>query len=245
MRAFNIARMKKAFDSLSYGMDKRKVFDLFLDLCLQAFNLFDPERQNKINAVYDSIAYNKEEAPDRFKEMILGLGDASDPDGEGLQDALGYFYMSEIATGNLGQFFTPIEICDLMASLTIGDIDNEDLEHRKTVCDPACGSGTMLLSAAKKSKRLLFYGADLDYTCCKMAAINLLINGLEGEISHMDTLSLKFHGAFRIGRTTLGNIPAYKWFTDKDESVLFKTKIDPEVVKVAHKNRPAYLPGLF
>jgi type I restriction-modification system DNA methylase subunit len=51
--------------------------------------------------------------------------------------------------------------------------------------DPCCGSGVMLLAAAKHSPRwaidygiVQFYGADIDMTCVRMAKINLMLHGM-------------------------------------------------------------------
>ncbi|HTM67308.1 MAG TPA: N-6 DNA methylase, partial [Flavipsychrobacter sp.] len=59
----------------------------------------------------------------------------------------------------------------------------------KDICDPTCGSGRMLLAAAKINRRLNYYGADVDLTCCKMTVLNMLVNSLPGEIAWMNTLS--------------------------------------------------------
>lgn len=56
-----------------------------------------------------------------------------------------------------------------------------------TVCDPACGSGVMLLAAASEVPRWMldwnfvrFYGMDIDQTCVNMAKANIAMRGLNG-----------------------------------------------------------------
>lgn len=56
-----------------------------------------------------------------------------------------------------------------------------------TICDPACGSGVMLLAAAAECPVwavdyavVQFFGQDIDRTCVLMAKINLMIYGLNG-----------------------------------------------------------------
>ncbi len=56
-----------------------------------------------------------------------------------------------------------------------------------TICDPACGSGVMLLAAASSVPRWMldwnfvrFYGMDIDQTCVNMARVNILLHGLNG-----------------------------------------------------------------
>ncbi|GAC1315123.1 MAG: hypothetical protein NVSMB24_40450 [Mucilaginibacter sp.] len=66
-------------------------------------------------------------------------------------------------------------------------IIDENGNYPGTVYDPACGSRRMLLAAAKSNRHAMFYGADLESTCCKMALINMLFNSLGGEIAHMNS----------------------------------------------------------
>lgn len=54
-----------------------------------------------------------------------------------------------------------------------------------TICDPACGSGIMLLAAAKNVPRGLidlgmiqFYGVDIDPICVEMARLNMRLYGI-------------------------------------------------------------------
>ncbi|MGP8214230.1 MAG: N-6 DNA methylase, partial [Bacteroidia bacterium] len=101
-----------------------------------------------------------------------------------------------ISRGKNGQFFTPEHVCDAMSAMLI----NKG-EQNKTILDPCCGSGRMLLSAAKISRDNTFYGADIDYRCVKMTAINLCLNALPGEVAWMNTLSMEHWGGYTIGYT--------------------------------------------
>lgn len=56
-----------------------------------------------------------------------------------------------------------------------------------TVCDPTCGSGTLLLAMAQRFPEwalhrgyVRFYGQDLDRLCVLMARINMMLYGLNG-----------------------------------------------------------------
>lgn len=107
-----------------------------------------------------------------------------DNHGEGLKDCLGDYFMEILSNERQGQFFTPQSICDFMAQII------HPSENGKTVNDCCCGSGRMLLSAAKINRCLEFYGADIDLQCCQMTLINLCLNGLYGVVSHMDSLRM-------------------------------------------------------
>lgn len=107
-----------------------------------------------------------------------------------LTDLLGPLYMELASCGHkqyLGQFFTPQPVAQMMAAMTLGDIPEgpprEGPFH--TMCDPACGSGVMLLAAADQVRRThgpaaledwSFSGNDLDTTCALMIGAQLVAN---------------------------------------------------------------------
>jgi hypothetical protein len=65
-----------------------------------------------------------------------------------------------------GFFLTPHHLCELLIRLSIGEGD-----HRlETVCEPAVGTGRMLLHASNHLLRL--YGQDVDGTCIAVCKIN-------------------------------------------------------------------------
>lgn len=66
-----------------------------------------------------------------------------------------------------GFYPTPHNICEMMVRMTF----DEGADYRaKTVCDPAVGTGRMLLHASNYSLRL--YGQDIDPLCCTITKIN-------------------------------------------------------------------------
>lgn len=161
--------------------------------------------------------------------MVI-IGELADGDGKGFADPLGEFFMLEISRGHNGQYFTPEHICDFMNQI----IASDELQEKKKVLDPACGSGRMLLSAAKMNRNLLFYGADLDITCVQMAVINMLMNSLTGEISQMNSLSNEYFRGYKFGVRNIGGyyLPYYKMFTDPAESYIH-LKIKEDFIKKA------------
>ncbi|MES2378140.1 MAG: N-6 DNA methylase [Bacteroidota bacterium] len=144
-------------------------------------------------------------------KLLAFIRDAS----EGFCDPLAELYPQAISSGHNGQYFTPEPICDML-SIMSGDT----LSDGQKVLDPACGSGRMLLAAAKRNRFALFYGADLDNTCCKMALVNMLINSLTGEIAHLNSISNEFSRGYTIQTTLIGthHIPYYIEFTEADLS---------------------------
>lgn len=70
-----------------------------------------------------------------------------------------------------GFYPTPHEVCELMARMTIGDSPVEGLDQRlASVCDPAVGTGRMLLHASNYSLNL--YGQDISGLVVKICQIN-------------------------------------------------------------------------
>ena len=107
-------------------------------------------------------------------------------------DILGELFMRlDINSVRAGQFFTPFPIAEFMSKVTF---DKETFMNKAkekgcvTVCDPACGSGVMLLAFAKVvhdslgregTDKLELYGMDTDIRCVLMCRIQLRLNGLD------------------------------------------------------------------
>ena len=108
------------------------------------------------------------------------------------------FLLKSKASSN-GQFFTPDDLCRLMASITDANVE-EKISHigPVRVNDPACGSARTLLAhfMDKTSEDHALAGmyyyeaADIDLPTCKMAACNMMIHGLQGKVVCQDQLSL-------------------------------------------------------
>jgi hypothetical protein len=108
-------------------------------------------------------------------------------------DILGELFMRlDVNSVRAGQFFTPFPIAEFMAKVTfdketfMGQVQEKGCV---TVCDPACGSGVMLLAFAKVvhdalgrkgTGKLELYGMDTDIRCVLMCRIQLRLNGLDG-----------------------------------------------------------------
>jgi hypothetical protein len=172
---------------IGYKYGVNSVFDDFLEMVICSLSLGAKEdRYHEIVRNYEKPdAYLMAEA---FGAMVIEM----DNKGEGLKDGFGDFYMEYLSHGHNGQFFTPEPICDMMAKI----LNPGGFGER--VADCCCGSGRMLMAAAKISRNCLFFGADLDRTCAMMCVINLCLNGLLGEVCWMDTLMNRFYAGWRI-----------------------------------------------
>lgn len=115
------------------------------------------------------------------------------------QDFLGDIYM-ELGLGSHwhGQFFTPISICRMMASITMDESMERLAEERWiSVNDPACGAGATLIAAAENyrkkginyQQRVLFVGQDIDRVAAQMCYIQMTILGCPGYVIVANTLT--------------------------------------------------------
>ena len=109
------------------------------------------------------------------------------------RDILGELFMRlDVNSARSGQFFTPFSIAIMMAKINFDPEAFKRLVKEKgevTVCDPAVGSGVMLLAYAKVvndafgrwgTDHLRLYGQDIDPRCVNMCRIQLRMNGLDG-----------------------------------------------------------------
>jgi len=108
-----------------------------------------------------------------------------------LDDHLGKIYM-ECANSNsrTGQFFTPFHLSELVAGLTL----NEDVN----LCEPSCGSGGMIIAAAKTlqdrginyQQKMHVTAYDVDLTCVYMCYIQMQLLGIDATVAQRNALSI-------------------------------------------------------
>lgn len=123
-----------------------------------------------------------------------------------MKDILGDLYQGAITYGEAGQFFTPEPIARMMASMTVGEVPEEEKYQKKSVCDPACGSGRMLLAVAEMHPHWLFVGQDVDLRCVRMCAINLALRNLYGYVIQGNSLTDERRLVYRTGFDLTGVI---------------------------------------
>lgn len=207
------------FEKMAYQYSPSEVFLDFIDYSLIMFRWW--EKKNG----FSSLEKKYGDRYSMFQELFTLYSIAADNDGIGMHDALGDLFMDLVSHGNNGQFFTPEEVCDMSADIII-----QDSKAKGNILDPACGSGRLLLSAAKKNREFRLYGCDIDQTCCKMAVLNLLSNSLQGEIACMDSLRMEYNYSWKVGYNHIVGLPCplpvYEYITDKEKSTLWKLHIN-------------------
>lgn len=136
---------------------------------------------------------------------------------EGYHDPLGNVFMERISHGARGQFFTPENICKLMAEM---------IEVKEgAMYDPACGSGRLLLRSLQVARERggdpPVVAGDIDRLCSKMVLANLLSQTAYGEVQQMDALrynveSATFYRMERVMHIGTGAIFSQYWEYTKD-----------------------------
>ena len=200
----DINKLLKDFEHFAHGQHLHAAFTELLDWVLLPFKRCDSiEEQTTALETYRNHPKVKQLVP-----LVTLIGDLA----EDFNDPIGELYMQAISNGQNGQYFSPMPICDMLTAISLGD----NSQPGQTVADCACGSGRMLLAAAKLNRHLQLYGADLDNTCCKMALLNMLFNSLKGEIACMNSLSNEFYRGYNVSTTLINgyHMPYYTEFTD-------------------------------
>lgn len=165
------------------GTDSEEDFeDLFEDMDLNSTKLGKtPEARNeiiaKVLAHLDKIDFKLENT-----ELDV-LGDAYE------------YLIGKFASGagkKAGEFYTPQEVSMVLAKLvTTGK------KKLKSIYDPTCGSGSLLLRVAKEVDEVNnFYGQELNRTTYNLARMNMILHGVhyrKFDIKQEDTLEHPQH----------------------------------------------------
>ncbi len=205
--------------------DLSTVFSDFLQMAVCALSM-----QQKEELYLETIKrYEKSEVQsltNAFASLVIEM----DNSGQGCHDVLGPFFTLNITRGHNGQYFTPQPICNLMARCT----GINDSTQPQRVLDPACGSGTMLVSRARCEREVrgrnsdLYFGADLDRRCAMMTAINLCLNGLCGEVAWMNSLSNEYFGGWKIDIHSFYQVPYLREISEQDSYIHLKIDSIPQ-----------------
>lgn len=189
----------KIFDSLQ---GRHSLWQLWGDFVVMAActisNAVDISNRENREQLYMSVAsgYGKKEL-DAFAQIFALIVTAYERDTD--QDLLGELYMA-LGLGNdrNGQFFTPYDVCRLMAEM---NIDNAAMQLKErgwiSVNDPAVGAGALLIAFANACTRwkinyqqhCLFVAQEIDFNTACMCYIQLSLLGCPGYVYVGDTLA--------------------------------------------------------
>lgn len=125
---------------------------------------------------------------EKLFEMVAWLVEWADQE---YYDMLGYIYMHlELGSKKAGQFFTPYNICQLMAKMQKYGSD------KKKVNEPTCGAGGNIIALAEAMKlqgvnyqqTLKAVCQDIDVKAVYMTYVQLTLYGIPAIVYQTDTL---------------------------------------------------------
>lgn len=165
------------------GTDSEEDFDnLFEDMDLNSTKL--GKTPDARNAIIAKVLTHLDKIDFKLKNTELDvLGDAYE------------YLIGQFASGagkKAGEFYTPQEVSKILAKIvTTG-------KHKlKSVYDPTCGSGSLLLRVAREVKDVaMFYGQEMNRTTYNLARMNMILHGVhyrEFDIKQEDTLERPQH----------------------------------------------------
>lgn len=162
----------------------------------------------------------------------MGLGNYKENSIDAFGDA--YEYLMSMYASNAGksggEFFTPQEVSELLTRIAVAG----KTEINK-VYDPACGSGSLLLKAAKilgkENVRQGFYGQEINLTTYNLCRINMFLHDIDFDkfdIAHEDTLLNPQHWDDEPFEVIVSNPPySIKWEGDDNPVLINDPRFSP------------------
>lgn len=179
----DLAHILRNIEASTMGTDSEDDFDnLFEDLDLTSTKLGRTEG-DKNTLIAKVLAH--------LDKINFQLNDAK---GDVLGDAYEYL-IGQFASGagkKAGEFYTPQQVSTVLARLV-----TSGKKKLKTVYDPTCGSGSLLLRVAREVSEVgEFYGQELNRTTYNLARMNMILHGVHYQkfnIKQEDTLEKPQH----------------------------------------------------
>ena len=173
----------------------------------------------------------------RLVKLMNGVGDMKlgsyqdntiDAFGDAYEYLMGMYASNAGKSG--GEYFTPQEVSELLTRIAV---------YGKTeinkVYDPACGSGSLLLKAAKilgrDHVRQGFYGQEINITTYNLCRINMFLHDIDYDkfdIAHGDTLTAPQHWDDEPFEAIVSNPPySIKWEGDENATLINDPRFSP------------------
>lgn len=187
------------FRSVARHHNRYKVFMDFITLSAVALENAFLQSDELEKEYFHAIAGYEKDDLNRMARLLalvtLGL-DA------GMCDFPGSVFMElEISSKEMGQFFTPFSLSELVAGLVMGQRIQElaDGAPYITLDEPTCGAGGMVIAAVKimldrgynPQTQLLVQGTDIDPMVARMCYVQLSLLGIPACVRIGNTLSQK------------------------------------------------------
>lgn len=183
-----------------YDLHKNRTAANIGELINVALEAIEETNRKKLEGVFRNIDFNSEpnlgRTKDRNRRLVNLLEDFAKPEldlrpSRVSEDTIGEAYIYLIsrfasdAGKKAGEFYTPGTVSKLLASLAAPKAGDR-------ICDPACGSGSLLIRAAEQvgSNNFSLYGQEANGATWALARMNMFLHGVDSaRIEWCDTLN--------------------------------------------------------
>lgn len=206
----DLGRILNSIEQSTMGTESEEDFNkLFEDLDLNSTKLGRTvEARNELIA---KVLFHLDKIDFQLEEIEADvLGDAYE------------YLIAQFASGagkKAGEFYTPQQVSKILAKIV-----SAGKTKLKSVYDPTCGSGSLLLRVAREVEVSEFYGQEMNRTTYNLARMNMILHGVhyrEFDIQQEDTLEEPKHLDKRF-EAVVANPPfSAQWKGDKNP--LFNT----------------------
>ena len=202
------------------------------------------ESEDDFSGLFDDLDVNSNKLGatvakrnDKLVKLMNGVGDMKLGNyQDNTIDAFGdaYEFLMSMYASNAGksggEFFTPQEVSELLTRLAV--VGKTEVNK---VYDPACGSGSLLLKAAKvlgkDNIRQGFYGQEINLTTYNLCRINMFLHDIsfdKFDIANEDTLISPQHWDDEPFEVIVSNPPySLKWIGDNDPILINDPRFSP------------------
>ena len=202
------------------------------------------ESEDDFVGLFDDLDVNSkklgntvEQRNERLVKLMNGVGEMKlgdykdntiDAFGDAYEFLMGMYASNAGKSG--GEFFTPQEVSELLTRLAVGD-----KKEINKVYDPACGSGSLLLKAAKvlgkEHVRNGFFGQEVNITTYNLCRINMFLHDIDYDkfdIALGDTLTEPQHWDDQPFEVIVSNPPySIKWEGDANATLINDPRFAP------------------
>ena len=194
-------KLADAIREAGRSMGLNTVFSTFLEVFATSLGAkMDPIYAKEREKRYDEIVSEMpQETVAMYARLCMLTYAAISEYKDDPQDILGAIYHElKLNSEWNGQFFSPDDICRMMARVIgVDQMPEEDEEDIITINEPTCGSGAMVIGAiwAMKQKgidyqhRSLFFAEDIDIRCVWMAYIQFCLYKIPAIVVHGNALT--------------------------------------------------------
>lgn len=182
----DLERIMNSIEQSTMGHDSEDDFEqLFSELDLNATRLGKTVSQR--NELISKVLVHLDKIDFKLADSKVDiLGDAYE------------YLISQFASGagkKAGEFYTPQEVSEILARIV-----TSGKKELKSVYDPTCGSGSLLLRIGRYAKVDRYFGQEMNNTTYNLARMNMILHDVhysDFNIQQEDTLEHPQHTEFR------------------------------------------------